>query len=440
MYSSLKIAIRTLAKSPAFSIISIVTLALGVGLNTAMFSIVNSLFFRAAPFPESGQLVQILDVTPQFNFGRFSVQDLDDLRRHSPNFTSVTSWTGWQYSLAEPGQPAEKLQCICVSKEFFDTFRVQPMLGRAFTPEEQVPGRNNVAILSHDFWQKQFGGQRDIVGKTIRLSTEPVTVIGVMPPGIEYPLLWGRTDIWRPITLPSFLVEPREKRYFSATARLKPGVTPAQAEAQLAPLATRLAKDFPEINKGHSFHVVPLAEAVADSTSRGFTLLLFGLSGFVLLIACANLANLQVARALAHAHDFAVRSALGASRGRLIRDQLLECIILSLAGGGAGLLVASWLMDLLERNLLIQNQPMLKLSLDPVVLSMTLLVSIFTGIIFGVAPAWFGSKVDVNTALKIQSRGSTSSRGSSRIRQTLIIVEIVMAVAYTPRSQCDACL
>lgn len=415
--------------APGFAVISIVTLALGVGVNTAIFSIVNSLLFRAAPFPESDRMVQIFDVTPQFNNGRFSVQDLDELRQHSPNFSSVTSFTVWQYSLAEPDQPAEKLQCVCASKEFFDTFRVQPLLGRAFTPEEEVPGRNNVAILSYDLWQKRFGGQPDIVGKTIRLSTEPVTVIGVMPASLHFPMLWGHVDMWRPISLPRYLVEPREKRFFSAVARLKPGATPSQAEAQLAPLADRLAKDHPELNKGHSFRVRPLHDAVVDSTSRSFTWLLFGLSSFVLLIACANLANLQVARAITHARDFAIRSALGASRGRLIRQQLVQCLVLSVAGGTLGLLVASWLMDVLERNLQIQNEPLVTLSFDPMVLTMTMVVSLLTGLGFGLVPAWLGSRVDANSALKQQSRGSTTGRGAARVRQALIVIEIVMAVA-----------
>jgi len=429
MLSSLKIAVRTLLSAPGFAVISIVTLALGVGVNTAIFSIVDSILFRAAPFPDSDRLVQIFDVTAQFNDGRFSVQDLDELRQHSPNFSSVTSFTIWQYSLAEPNQPAEKLQSVCASKEFFDTFRVQPMLGRGFTPDEEVPGRNNVAILSYDLWQKRFGGQSNIVGKTIRLSTEPVTVIGVMPASLHFPMLWGRVDLWRPVSLPRYLVEPREKRFFSCVARLKSGVTPAQAEAQLAPLAERLAKDHPELNKGHSFHVLPLHEAVVDSTSRSFTWLLFGLSSFVLLIACANLANLQVARAITYARDFAIRSALGASRGRLIRQQLLQCMVLSVAGGAIGLLVASWLMELLERNLLIQNEPLTTLSFDPLVLTMTIAVSLLTGVGFGILPAWLGSRVDANNALKQQGRGSTSGRGAARIRQSLIVIEIVMAVA-----------
>jgi len=256
-----------------------------------------------------------------------------------------------------------------------------------------------------------------------------VTVIGVMPSSLRFPMLWGRVDMWRPISLPRYLVDPREKRFFSAVARLKPGVTPAQAEAQLAPLAARLAKDHPEINQGHSFRVLPLHEAVVDPTSRSFIWLLFGLSGFVLLIACANLANLQVARAITHARDFAIRSALGASRGRLIRQQLLQCLVLSITGGAVGLLVASWLMEVLERNLLIQNEPLTILSFDPLVLTMTMVVSLLTGVGFGLLPAWLGSRVDANATLKQQTRGSTAGRGAARVRQALIVIEIVMAVA-----------
>ncbi len=428
MLSSFKSALRSLARSPSFTVISVLTLALGVGVNTAMFSVVDSILFRNAPFPDADRLVEIFDVTTQFNNGRFSVQDLDDVRQQSSGFESITSFTQWQYSLAEPGRPAETLLSLCASKEFFDTFRVQPMLGRAFTAAEEVPGRNNVAILSYELWQKRFGGQPDIVGKTIRLSTEPVTVIGVMPAKVTYPLLWGRVDLFRPVALPSYLVEPREKRFFGAVGRLKPGVTPAQVEAQLAPLAARLAKDYPQLNRGHTFRVVPLHEGVVDPTSRSFVWLLFGLSAFVLLIACVNLANLEVARAITNARDLAVRSALGATRIRLIRHQLLQSVLLSLAGGGLGLLVASWFMDLLQQEMLIQNDPFLKLSLDPTVLLMTLTVALLTGLVFGIVPAWLGSSINANTALQQQRRGSTGGRGATRLRQVLIVSEIVLAV------------
>lgn len=429
MLSSIKSALRSLAHTPSFTIVAIVTLALGVGVNTAMFSIVDSILFRNAPFPGADRLVSIFDVAGQFNNGRFSVQDLDEVRQQSSSFESLTSFTIWQYSLAEPGQPAETLSCLCASKEFFDTFRIQPMLGRAYTAAEEVPGHNNVAILSYELWQKRFGGQRDIIGKVIRLSTEPVTVIGVMPAGMTYPMLWGRVDMFRPIALPSYLVEPREKRFFSAVARLKPGVTAAQVAAQLAPLATRLAKDYPQINKGHTFRVVSLHEGAVDPSSRTFVWLLFGLSAFVLLIACVNLANLQVARAILHARELAIRSALGATRVRLIGHQLLQSVIVALAGGGLGLLIAAWFMDALEKELLIQNDPFLHLSLDPTVLVMTLVVSLATGLVFGIVPAWLGSGVDANKALQQQSRGSTTGRGAARLRQALIVSELILAVA-----------
>jgi putative ABC transport system permease protein len=428
MISSLRIALRALLKSPGFTLVSLITLALGIGVNTGMFSLVNALLYRSAPFPAPEQLVRIWDVSAQSQNGSFSVQDLEEMRAQATCFSSLTSWTWWVNTLAEPGQPAEQLSSMNSTPEFFETFGVKPLLGRPFTAEEEVVGRNQVALLSHEFWQKRFGGNPSILGKTIRLSTEPVTIIGVMPPGFGYPMLWGRVDFWRPIALPRHLVDRRESRQFNAIARLKPGVTPAQAEAQLAPLAARLAKDHPELNQGHSFHVQPLEESLMNRNGRAFSWMLLGLSAFVLLIACANLANLQLARAASNARELAIRAALGASRARLIVHQLVECLILSLGGAALGLLVATWITKTLEKNIIITDGVTLSLPIDGKILSITLVVALCTGLLFGLIPALLASRVDINAALKQQGRGSTTGRAHHRLRHALIISEVALSL------------
>lgn len=426
--SALRFALRQLLKSPGFTIIALLTLALGIGVNTSMYSLVDRLLFRAAPFPEADRLVRIFGTTAQTQYDGFSLQELEEMRAHANSFASLTTFTWWNNTLSEPGQPAERYAAIDASEQFFDTLEVQPMLGRAYTAEEQVPGRNQVAILSHALWQKRFGEDCAIVGRTIRLNAEQVTIIGVMPPTFAYPMLWGRIDLWRPITIPQHIVQDRENRFFSVIGRLAPGVTLEQAAAELAPLAARWARDYPKTSTGRSLRVIPLHESTMDPTSRSIVWMLLGLSGFVLLIACANLANLQLARATANMKDLAIRSALGASRLRLIGHQLVECMILAVVGGGLGVIVTMWTNALLGRSIRIADAGGLPLPVDGRILSAALGISLLTGVLFGLLPAWLASRTDVVTALKQQSRGSTAGRGHHFARHALIVGEVALAL------------
>ncbi len=441
MLSSLRIATRTLLKSPGFTIVSLVTLALGIGVNTSMYTLVDVLLFRSAPFPEPGRMVSIQGTSPQSQHDGFSFAETEEMRaqvttpaggagpaNQTHPLESLTTISFWSNTLAEPNQPAERLTSIDASADFFQTFRVQPALGRAYSAEEEVPGRNQVAVLSHALWQSRFGGDPHIIGRSIRLNAEQVTVIGVMPPSFAYPLLFGKIDLWRPITIPRHIVEDRNNRFFGVIARLNPGATLAQTQAELTPMAARWARDFPQTGKGRGFNVMDLQKSTMDSTSESFVWLLFGLAGFVLLIACANLANLQLARATANARDLAIRSALGASRGRLILHQLTECLLLAGAGGLGGVLVASWVNAVLGNAIRIGDAGGLPLPMDGRILGVALLVSLLTGVLFGLLPAWLASRPDVVTALKTQSRGSTSGRGSHFARQALIVFEVALAL------------
>lgn len=429
----MRFALRQLAKSPGFSLAAILTLALGIGVNTSMFTLVDVLLFRSAPFPEADRLVVIQSTSPRSQRGGFSFTELEEMRAAvvgpGKAFESLTTYSNWSNTLAEPGQPAERLWAHDATADFFTTYRVQPLLGRAYTAEEQVPGRNRVVVLSHAFWQSRFNGDPGVLGRTLRLNAEPVTIIGVMPPSLTYPLFWGTVHLWRPMTVARHIVDDRHNRYFGAVARLNPGVTAAQAEAQLAPLVAQWARDFPSRNKDRGIRTETMHESTMDSTGRVIVWLLFGLGGSVLLIACTNLANLQLVRATRSARDLAIRSALGATRFRLIWHQLRESMVLALAGGVGGVLVAAWLNELLANSIRIGESAKIALPIDVPVLSAALVMSLLTGVLFGLLPAWFASRTDVLGTLKSQARGSTGGRGHSRARHALIVGEVALALA-----------
>jgi predicted permease len=425
----MKHALRSLAKAPAFTAIALVTLALGIGVNTSMFSLLEALLLRAAPFPRSTELHQIIADTRQGPRYQHSEVETREIRERTSSFSAVTTLRYNQTALAEPGRPAERVLSILVSPEFFDTFGVQPFIGRPFAAEETRPGNNHVIVLSHRFWQQRFAGSREVVGRTLRLDGETVTIIGVMPASFDWRFLWGMAGFWRPIDYSPDQLNSRTYRTFSLVGRLKPDATPEQAAAELGPVAANQKKDFPKDYNELTYRATVLHEAQMDDTSRQILWMLLGLSGFVLLIACANLANLQLARATSAMRDFAIRAALGASRARLIRDQLVESLLVAFAGGGLGILLAYWINRALSANIIIAGEPNgLDLRLNGSVLLVALLVATATGVLFGIVPAWLSSRANVVDALKSQSRGSTSGRGQHRTRQALIVAEVTLAL------------
>ncbi len=429
MIADIRQAARSLRKSPGYTTIALLTLALGIGVNTSMFSVVEALLFRSAPFPESERLVQVVPTTPAGESRTYSFLELREIRDQRPSFAGLTAVCRTAFGVSEPGQPAERIAGTTVSEDFFATFRVAPLLGRAFAAEEFQPGRNRVVLLSHGYWQMRYGGASDAIGRTMRLDGEVVTIIGVMPPAFDYRLLWGRTAVWRPLNFTRDQTEWRDYRIFELIGRLLPGVAPARVNAELAPVVARQAKLFPESYAGVHYTAVPLHEALMDALSKRISWLLLGLAGFVLLIACANLANLQLARATARLRELAIRTALGASRRRMIGHQLLESILLSLGGGGIGVALAFAMNRVIERNLVVGGAGGgQEIRVDPGILLLTLAVSLLAGLLFGLAPAWLASHADVNTALKQQARGSTPGRGQHRVRQALIVAEVALAL------------
>ncbi len=429
MLTPLRQAARSLLKSPGYTAIALLTLALGIGVNTSMFSVIDALLFRSAPFPDSARLFEVVASTRTAESRPYSYAELREIREQLAAFPALTTLAHTQYTISEPGQPADRLQGTLVSEDFFQTFGVAPLIGRTFSPEEHQPGRDQVVLLSHGFWQLRFGGAHDVIGRTMRLDGQPVTIVGVMPPAFDYRMLWGGTAFWRPLNFTKEQMEWRDYRMFSLIGRLPVLTNPAQVAAELTPVAAQQEKLFPESYSGIRYRAVPLHETLMDSLGRRISWLLLGLAAFVLLIACANLANLQLARATTNLRELAIRAALGASRARLVRQQLLESILLALGGGILGLGLAVALNRVIDRNFLLAGSTgSLDLSLDAKVLAITFAVSLLTGIIFGIAPAWFASRTDVNAALKSQARGSTAGRGHHRIRQFLIIGEVALAL------------
>ncbi len=429
MVPALRFALRALLKSPGFTLVALLTLALGIGVNTSMYSLVDSLLFRAAPFPQGDQIFQLLADTRQGLRYSYAEVETREIRGKSTAFENLTTIRYTNSALAEPGRPAEQVLNVLASSDFFATFGVQPILGRAFTPEETQPGRNQVIVLSYAFWQKRFAGSPDAIGKTLRLDGESVTVIGVMPASFDWRFLWGTTAFWRPINYTPDQLKNRPYRTFQLIGRLKPGFTPQQAEAELGPVAANQLKDFPQDYNGLSYRCVVLHKAQMDDESRRIVWMLLGLSAFVLLIACANLANLQLARATTALREYAIRAALGASRLRLITQQLVECVLLSLAGGALGVLVAVWLNRILSSMIRIADEPGgLDLPVNATVLAVAFGVAALTGMLFGIVPALLSSRTDVVTALKSQGRGSTAGRGHHYMRQLLIVGEVMLAL------------
>lgn len=425
----LKFALRQLLKNPGFTAVAVLTLGLGIGANTAMFSLLHALLFRPLPYPDSERLVRVFRTSPQSQNWPHSPANFLDRRAQNNVFSSSTAFSWWSFNLAETGQPTDRIEGVVASGDYFKTLATPPVLGRVFGPEDDEPGLNRVAVISHRFWQRRFGGDTNVLGRTVRLDGESITVIGVMPPNFGH-RLWGTIDLWKPIGWTAEQRANRGNNWLNELARLKPGVSLQQAQAEMNALAAKLAEAHPAYNTQIGVRVVSLLESATDESVQRMVWLSFGLTMLVLLIACANLANLQLARLTARSRDLAVRAALGASRGRLVRQVLVECLLLSLAGGAFGLMLAALCNHLLNRQLgMLAPAAGFEVGLDLRVLCFSVLCAGLTVLIFGTVPAWLTTRVPPNAALKTSSRGATTSRSQHRFQQTLVIGEIALALA-----------
>ena len=428
LFHDLKHGLRVLAKSPGFAIAAIVVLALGIGANTAIFSVVNAVLLEPLPFPEPDRLVRVWHVPPAHAFPgltRFSVSAANylDWEKQNHVFEKMAIVGGARLNLTGSGEP-ESIIGARVSKDFFSVLGTKPLLGRTFMPSEDVPGAGRVVVLSHGLWRTRFGGDKGIVGRDVLFDGERYRVIGVMGPDAILPEF---SSVWVPTAWDAKERAVRNNHNYSTVARLKKGVDLKSAQAEMNVISERLAREYPEDDREWGAVVVPLKEdRVGDI--RPLLLVLFGAVAFVLLIACANVANLMLARTVARRKEIAVRSALGANRARLLRQLISEALLLSLAGGALGLVLADFGMQgmvaLLEDG--IPRSTVVGLSMP--VLVFTLVVSILTGVLAGLAPAWRGTKTNLSDSLK-QGLGRTDSdSGGRRTRSVLVVSEVALSL------------
>jgi predicted permease len=432
MFQDLRFGLRMLRKNPGFTSVAVFTLALGIGANTAIFSVVNGVLLKPLPYPEPERLVRVFQNIMNFPKAPMSPADFRDYREQNTTFESLAGYFRQDLELAQE-EKAERLMGMRASSGYFQTLGLEPMLGREFTREEEIPDESAVVILSHGLWQRRFDGDPKIVGKTIRLSGKSFTVVGVAPAGLQHvgggyrPLPHGESvDIWWPMRLgPN---RPRGALIVNVIGRLKPGVTRQQAEAEFDLIAARLAEQYPGPYRKAKTITQPLREEIVEGSQRALLLLLAAVF-FVLLIACVNVANLTLARAAAREREIAVRLALGAGRARILRQLLIESLTLAVIGGLLGLLLAKLAINALIKLGPEQLPRLHMINLDMRILAFTLLISLLTGLLFGMAPALQSLKLNLNESLKEGGRAATSGRRQRRTRGALVVAEVALALA-----------
>jgi len=424
----LRFAVRHLVKSPAFALLAVLTLALGIGANTAMFALLDNFMLKKLPYRDGDQLEAIYRATAQNPEGSIAPADFRELEREPGAYGGIGAYAYADTSLAEPGQPAEMPRAIRVTANFFGLLGVQPELGRDFRSGEDQPGSDRVILISHRYWQNRFGARPDIVGHTVRVNSLPHEIVGVLPVSFDDWRHLGWCDVFQPLALTPEQSADRRTAMLRVVGRRADRFSPAEAGASIARLGARLAADYPEANAGSTWRAAGLNAAAMGSTGGSLLAMLVGLSGFVLLIACSNLANLLLARTMTRAREFAVRSALGASRTQLLRPLAAESLLLALAGGAAALLVAQWVARWLNLRVSSDDGVTVALALDWRVFGWTLLAALFTALAFGLAPALFALRLNVNDTLKSGARGATGGRGHQRFRQVLIVAQFALAM------------
>jgi putative ABC transport system permease protein len=423
LLQDLRFGIRTLLKSPGFAIIAVSTLAIGIGANAAIFSYVYGILLRPSPYAEVARMVRVLEKPPGGGRNGISTLNYLDWERENTVFEYMTAQVWGTVTLTGIENP-EQVASEKVSVHFFDVFKDSPALGRVFLPGEDQVGRDHVAVISHSFWINRYGGDPGVLGRALSLDGESYTIVGVMPAGI-----FDRTatKIWRPLAFgPENMT--RDFHWFGAWALLKRGVTIEQARSQMDALAARIAQDFPKSNKGWGVGIDPFSEVLVNPELRQSLYVLMGAVGMVLLIACANLANLSLARGIAREREVAIRAALGAGRWRLVRQFLTESVVLSMIGGALGLLVAWGGLKALKIGIppgIVP--PNVYVAMDGRVLLFVLLISVMAGVVFGVFPAIKATRPDQATVIKQGGHGSSASRARQRLRGSVVVAEVALA-------------
>jgi predicted permease len=432
IWQDMRYGLRLLYKTPGFTVIAVLTLALGIGANTAIFSVVNAVLLRALPYPQAERLIRVFEDSKTFPKFPLSPGDFLDHREQNTVFEEFALYTRGDLELTA-GDRSQRLSAMRVSAGFFRVLGVQPLLGREFQREEELPDTNQVAILSYNLWQRTFNSDPDIVGKTVVLSGKPFTIVGVLPKGVQHvggtynSLPYGDSvAIWYPTTL-NPKKATRNAHYLNAIGRMKPGVTAEQAAADLNTIAERLAEQYPNSNKDWQIRVTPLTEEVVGGARQTLWILLCAVA-FVLLIACVNVANLMLARASAREREIAVRTALGAGRFRIIRQLLTESLVIAALGGVCGWLLAIWGIDVISALAASRIPRLHEIGVDTRVVIFTSVATLVTALIFGLAPAWQISRVNPNEALREGGRSATGSARQKRLRGTLVVVEVALSL------------
>ncbi|HEX5885561.1 MAG TPA: ABC transporter permease [Pyrinomonadaceae bacterium] len=425
LLKDIRYGIRGLLKRPGFTVIALITLALGIGANTAIFSVVNAVLLRPLPFQDPEQLVIVWEDAAFAGFPRNTPAPANyvDWKNQNQSFSDMAATAEMSFNLTGDGEP-ERVTAYGVTANFFALFGVQPLLGRSFLPEEDRPGSNKVVVLSYSLWQSRYGGDTRILNRDIQLNGEKHSVVGVMPANFQF--LESEVRLWVPLALDQEQLANRGGHYLNVVARLEPGVTLSQARADMTAIMRRIATDHP----GETFDgklgavVMPMRDQIAGD-ARGSLVVLLVAVAFVLLIACANVAGLLLARAVGRRREIALRMALGAGRPAVVRQLLTESLLLSLVAGVLGTVLAYWSFTFLQGLVPEEMSLATSLKLDTRILLFTILISIVTGIIFGLVPALQAAKVDLNEALK---QSSTRMTSTGRLRSTMIVFEVALSL------------
>jgi putative ABC transport system permease protein len=428
LWQDVRFGFRMMMKKPGVTFIALLALALGIGANTAIFSVVNTVLLRPLPYKDSGRIMLVFWSAPKLSAEDFpsSAPDFLDWREQNHVFERMAAVSGESFNLTGAGEP-ERITSASASADIFPLLGVNAARGRTFTAEEEQAGRNKVVVVGHQLWQRRFGSDPNLVGQSITLNNESYTVVGILPHDFHFPEGTETIDLWVPLSFSPEILKARGHRYLYVAARLREGVSFEQAGSDMKALGARMAEAHPETNTDWSIKLIRLHEALTEDVSTALFVLL-GAVGFVLLIACANVANLQLARAAARQREVAIRLAVGASRRRLIRQFLIESTVLALTGGVFGLLVAFWGIDAL-RAALPEDVPRLEqIGIDRAVLLFTLTVSLATGILLGLVPALQATKPDLVEALKEGGQTIAGSRHRNRVRSLLVILEVALAL------------
>lgn len=422
MISDLRLAARQLLQSPGQTLAVLLILALGIGGNTALFSVVYGVVLRPLPYPDSARIVSVYNSQlPKFPTFPLSPPNFVDIRARAKSFEALAAARGQSVNLLGAGEPL-RLAGLRVSPDYFRVYGTPALRGRWLLPEEDAVGRDVSVVITHGLWQRVFGGQEDTLGKTINLSGRQLTVVGIMPPEWRRD---SRVEVYLPMAFTERDLQFRGAHSVAALGRLRPGVTPEQAAAELEAISADLAAQFPRTNKGWGVRLLTLYDdTVGDVRGTLFTLL--GAVGCVLLIACANIANLVLARASGRTREFAVRAAVGAARARLVRQLLTECALLAFLGAGLGLLLAHWSLRGLVALAPAGLPRLSEIALSPGVLAFTALVTVLTSLAFGLLPAWQATRLNLVEALKDGARGT--SGGRSLVRHGLVVTEVALSV------------